>query len=225
VDRITGSVGRGGRNAHDDVRTVQRLLRESAHLLPGLERVPLDGNLDDRTADAIVAFQKRIVNLPTPDGRVDPRGRTFRILQGEQPHGVTSALRPFKANEGGGVLYAYEPADRQWGTAATLDALVRIARALKGSGIAVGVGDISFSNGGRMPPHASHTRGVDVDLRPQRDDEARAAVTLHDAHYSRERTRKVADADTKLVLFNDRAIPGVEPWVGHDNHLHVRFKA
>ncbi len=82
-----------------------------------------------------------------------------------------------------------------------------------------------------MPPHSSHKRGVDVDFRPLRTDGARAPVTIHDAKYSRTRTRELVKyirANTvlpvKLILFNDTAISGVQAYSGHDNHLHVRFE-
>lgn len=225
--RLSGSVGEGGRNAHDDVLLVQKQLNKNAHLAPEIGEVPESGALDEATARAILAFQRRIVRLSSPDGRVDPRGRTWRALLGDQPHGapvVFAQLMPTDAN-----LYLYENADRCWGTPTALNSVRRLADALSRLEIELGVGDISFPCGGRMPPHASHRRGVDVDLRPQRSDRARAPVTIHDPHYSRARTRQVVellsrDDNLKMILFNDGEIRGVRPWLGHDNHLHVRFK-
>jgi hypothetical protein len=227
--RITGSVGTGGRNAHDDVQVVQKLLLKNAHLVPEIGAVPQDGNLDDVTQAAILAFQKRIVGLSSPDGRVDPRGRTFRILQGEQPQAATVILTKFSSADSGGALYSYENQDRQYGTPATLDVVATMGRAFLAAGLQVGIGDISFMHGGRMPPHESHRRGVDVDLRLQRTDGAHVGVTIHDKEYSRDNTRKVvevvlAQPSTTLVLNNDSQIKGVRPWPGHDNHIHVRFK-
>ncbi len=223
--RLSASVGQGGRNVHDDVQLVQKLLNKNAHLAD-LGDVPEDGNLDDRTQQAILTFQKRIVRLAAPDGRVDPRGRTWNILLGEQPHAATEAFSQFTRGEG---CYPYENPDRMWGTPATLASIHRLGEALVPQGILIGVGDISFAHGGRMPPHASHRRGCDADLRPQRDDGQQAPVTFTDSHYSRARTQLIVDQahrDPNLVLifFNDGDIDGVRPWEGHNNHLHLRFK-
>lgn len=227
--RLTGSVGEGGRNVHDDVLTVQKLLNKNAHLVAAIGVVPEDGNLDARTQAAIVAFQRTIVHLSAPDGRIDPRGRTFRILEGEQPHAATVILTQLTVTENAGGFYLYENPDRQYGTPRALESIRNIAGALKTAGITIGVGDISFVHGGHMAPHESHRRGVDVDIRPQRDDQAHAPVTINDPHYSRDRTKQVveairADPNFELVLFNDKQIHGVRSWAGHDNHLHVRFK-
>ncbi|HSN98923.1 MAG TPA: penicillin-insensitive murein endopeptidase [Candidatus Nanopelagicales bacterium] len=225
--RLSGSVGQGGRNAHDDVQLVQKMLNKNAHLLPEIGRVPEDGNVDEATARAIVAFQRRIVRLSSPDGRVDPHGKTWKTLLGEQSHAATGAFVQLSAESEN--LYLYVPADRVWGTAKTIQSIRSLAVAVKPHGFEIAVGDISFAQGGKMPPHGSHTRGVDVDIRPQRADGKRAPVTITDPNYSRERTRKVvealqADANLKTILFNDEEIKGVKFYKGHHNHLHVRFK-
>jgi hypothetical protein len=68
-----------------------------------------------------------------------------------------------------------------------------------------------------------------VDIRPLRTDGARQRVTISEAAYSRENTRKVVEElhkDTNLdyIFFNDDDIEGVREWPGHADHLHVRFK-
>lgn len=225
--RLGGSVGQGGRNAHDDVQLVQIHLNKNAHLVTEIGRVPEDGVLDERTQRAILAFQRRIVRLSSPDGRVDPHGRTWRMLTGDQPHAATAAFVQLMAENSN--FYLYEKIDRTWGTPATIDSIRNMAAALIPAGITVGVGDISFPNGGRMAPHGSHRRGVDVDLRPQRKDGGRSPVNIHDPNYSRERTQIVVetlqkDPNLQLILFNDQKINGVRFYEGHHNHLHVRFK-
>ena len=78
---ISASVGRGGRNMPTDVGIVQTLLNR--HLpglgLPGLE---VNSTAGPETIAAIESFQQRVVKLSTPDGRVDPGGRTFVALAG-----------------------------------------------------------------------------------------------------------------------------------------------
>jgi peptidoglycan hydrolase-like protein with peptidoglycan-binding domain len=226
--RLSGSVGNGGRNVHDDVQLVQMLLNKNAHLVDEIGKVPEDGVLDDGTQQAIVAFQRTIVRLSAPDGRVDPHGRTWRVLLGDQPHAASVVLALLTENAAVNY-YCYESTDRRWGTPATLQSIRTLAANLLQEGIVIGVGDISFEHGGKMPPHASHTRGVDVDVRPQRVDEERRAVIISDPAYSRERTQIVVktvrkDPNLELILFNDSKIKDVRYWEGHNNHLHMRFK-
>src|SRR5262245_17800468 len=64
---------------------------------------------------------------------------------------------------GGLVSYQREP--RQYARAETIRALQAIGaawRLARPAGPRIGIGDISFRGGGRMPPHASHQHGVDV---------------------------------------------------------------
>lgn len=77
---IAASVGKNGRNNKPDVLTVQSLINKCiGYIVP---RAPLQttGACDDIMIDAIKDFQVRVVKLPTPDGRVDPNGRTLEAL-------------------------------------------------------------------------------------------------------------------------------------------------
>jgi penicillin-insensitive murein endopeptidase/putative peptidoglycan binding protein len=226
--RLTGSVGQGGRNAHDDVLLVQVQLNKNAHLVEAIGRVPEDGNLDDATQRAIIAFQRDVGRLSAPDGRVDPHGATWRRLVGDVPHAAVEAFSALTPVDGS--FYLYENQDRVWGTTLTLQSIRTLVATLRPAGIVLGIGDISYAQGGRMPPHASHRRGIDVDIRPQREDQARSPVRISDPAYSHDRTKLVVDAVTaddnlELIFFNDRKMPGVRFHEGHDNHLHCRFKA
>jgi penicillin-insensitive murein endopeptidase len=225
--RLTGSVGAGGRNAHDDVQQVQIQLNKNAHLVAEIGRVPEDGTLDDVTQRAIIAFQRRIVRLSTPDGRVDPHGRTWRLLLGDLPHAAPVVFSQLNAEDGS--FYLYSNRDRGWGTPTTIQSIRTVGAALNATGIVIGVGDISFAQGGKMPPHGSHRRGTDVDIRPQRTDGARIPVSINDPAYSHDNTLKMVEAlqrdpNLELILFNDSKITGVRFYEGHHNHLHVRFK-
>ncbi|MBP2325163.1 hypothetical protein JOF56_005548 [Kibdelosporangium banguiense] len=64
---LRGSVGRGGDNNPGDVLVVMRLLAAA-------------GYADADMAGAITRFQREVVEMSRPDGRVDPGGRTFRAL-------------------------------------------------------------------------------------------------------------------------------------------------
>ncbi|MBM4005124.1 MAG: peptidoglycan-binding protein [Planctomycetes bacterium] len=77
---ITSSVGRVGTNMSQDVSTVQSLLNR--HRNPPLTKLDVDGRIGPKTTDAIEEFQRRVVKLSNPDGRVDPNGKTLTALNG-----------------------------------------------------------------------------------------------------------------------------------------------
>jgi peptidoglycan hydrolase-like protein with peptidoglycan-binding domain len=226
--RLTGSVGKDARNAHDDVQIVQVQLNKNAHIVAEIGRLEEDGVMGAHTLRAILAFQSKIVKLSAPDGRIDPHGRTWRVLLGDLPHAAPTAFSQLTAEDGS--FYLYSNRDRVWGTAKTIQSLRTLAASLNASGIVIGVGDISFAQGGKMAPHGSHRRGTDVDIRPQRKDGGRVPIAITDPAYSHDNTLKMVqtlqrDSNLHLILFNDSKIKGVRFYKGHHNHLHVRFKA
>lgn len=77
---ISGSVGQGGANFQQDVRTVQTLLNKHASRIPGMTPLVVDGLIGPKTINAIKMFQKSAVGFPMPDGRVDVGGRTWQAL-------------------------------------------------------------------------------------------------------------------------------------------------
>lgn len=75
-------------NKSDDVKKIQHLLRSAQKLFSmaganfsfySRSIVPT-GSINDDTKAAIRAYQKNVLRLSTPDGRVDPQGRTFFSL-------------------------------------------------------------------------------------------------------------------------------------------------
>jgi len=81
---IVASVGRGGLNRTEDVLLVQALLNR--HSQAPQRPLVVDGVMSSRTIAAIEAFQRRVVNIHRPDGRIDPGDRTMAALarQAEQ---------------------------------------------------------------------------------------------------------------------------------------------
>jgi len=77
MNKIIASVGRNGTNHSADVALIQKLL--NAQKTPG-EIVPLkeDGIIGNKTISRIEYFQKDILNMVHPDGRIDPDGKTFK---------------------------------------------------------------------------------------------------------------------------------------------------
>ena len=137
--------------------------------------------------------------------------------------------------ERGTGFYSYSRyRHKQFGLAETIRAIETICHDWflnHRTGPLIGIGNISVRGGGPVPPHSSHQRGVDVDIRPLRSDGARVSVRYQDAAYSRSRTQELVNTiransilSIDIILFNDPDVVGVQPWPGHDDHLHVRFR-
>ncbi len=219
---IGKSVGRGGVNRAADVNVVKRLLNDHLTHLRRSTPLLLDGVVDEATINAISQFQRAMLGVPTPDGRVDPNGATLRALRAGGP---SFEQLPHT----GDGFYTYGSAAKRWGTPSTLTAVARVARAVRQElSLEIGIGNISLRLGGKMEPHASHRRGVDVDVRPLRTDGQRSPVTIDNSAYDRARTRTLVEILRReptlgLILFNDTTVAGVRSAAGHHNHLHVRF--
>jgi hypothetical protein len=79
MDEIEDSVGAGGVNRASDVRIVQQLLNQHMRSL-GLPLLVVDSDAGDITIEAIREYQRQVVGLVRPDGRIDAGGRTWRLL-------------------------------------------------------------------------------------------------------------------------------------------------
>lgn len=89
---IGASVGKGGVNELADVLVVQHLLNGWLSATRQ-ELVPTTGVCGPLTIDAIKAFQSRVLGAASPDGRIDPGGRTWQKLAAGTP-APTPAPRP-----------------------------------------------------------------------------------------------------------------------------------
>jgi putative chitinase len=88
---IHETVGRGGMNERDDVRTVQLLLNVNLARWAGTQPLDVDGRAGNQTATAIETFQRRNVPEADPTGRVDPRSPTLKALADALPAELTTA--------------------------------------------------------------------------------------------------------------------------------------
>ena len=127
--------------------------------------------------------------------------------------------------------YLISTSDRQYGTHATIQMLLDIARQQHWNlpGLSIGIGDISFKDGAIMLPHHAHRHGRNVDIRPFRKDRRRLPTNIHDPSYDGEMTDLLvkcllAHRNVHRILFNDPKINGVHAFPGHNNHLHVETK-
>ncbi len=84
------SVGRGGINQAADVKLIQRLLNK--YSIPRVS-VPLevDGKAGTKTYKRIELFQRAILKMKKPDGRIDPNGKTFKKLTETKPGAKSAA--------------------------------------------------------------------------------------------------------------------------------------
>jgi len=133
----------------------------------------------------------------------------------------------------GSGFECYGPLEKRYGRSEVVQAIKHVctewAKAFPNRP-RIGVGNMSFARGGLMPPHVSHQQGTDVDLAPIASTEEEIALTWDHPKYSRQRTQQLVDmirnnpiVNVRTILFNDPNVTGVEPWEGHDNHLHVSF--
>lgn len=214
LTRVLGSSSTG-----QAVRAVQRLLNEKR-----TARLTVTGRMDAATRAAIIAFQRHMGI--TADGVV--RGATWRALLGhfELPQFGLAALCDYSVGNG--------PAN--WGTGEAIGQLEAGASATYAAGYGpVAVGDIGLEHGDDIPLHQSHERGLEVDLRPMRDDNDQCAYPTNwrIGSYDRTATRALIQAirakapgHVKLIYFNDPVLirEGLARWyTGHDDHLHIRY--
>ena len=85
------SVGVGGVNRRGDVHLAQMQLNGVIGSL-SLGKLLVDGQIGPATINAILEFQRRIVKMQTPDGRIEPGGATHRQLSGLAPLPTKVAL-------------------------------------------------------------------------------------------------------------------------------------
>lgn len=93
-----------------------------------------------------------------------------------------------------------------------------------------GVGDISLADGVKSKLHATHSTGLEVDIRPLRKDGAEVGVLWYQQGYDHDATNKLIElfytyAPVDYVLFNDPEIFRTKPARNHDNHFHVKMRA
>lgn len=82
--QISASVGHGGVNRKADVLTVQTLINLNIGQLVPLKMVQM-GACGPDTIAAIRDFQRRVLKMANPDGRVDPNGKTLAKLSEAAP--------------------------------------------------------------------------------------------------------------------------------------------
>ena len=149
-----------------------------------------------------------------------------------RPVGAHPEVNTLLPRSGSGYI-SYSLKERQFGLPETIRALQVIGAAwqqARSQGPPMNIGDISFQGGGPMPPHKAHQRGIEVDIRPVRNDGRIEATSFQDPTYSQNLTQQLVNIirgnrilPVRNIFFNGPNIKGVRRLVGHDNHLHVSF--
>jgi hypothetical protein len=93
---ILKSVGQGGANQMADVKVIQQLLNSHTSAVGLTIPLRVDGAAGPKTISTIKEFQKRVVGLAVPDGKVDPGGRTLAKLN--LPASVGAPAKPTFVN-------------------------------------------------------------------------------------------------------------------------------
>jgi hypothetical protein len=83
--KITQAVGLGGANNLNDVKTVQTALNKLLKFIPPTKSLIVDGRLGShpenaKTVAAIKLFQRKVLNMVRPDGKIDANGRTHHKI-------------------------------------------------------------------------------------------------------------------------------------------------
>jgi putative chitinase len=71
--------------------TIQISINLNIHQLTPLKFLSEDGRIGTNTINAIKEFQSRVVKMNKPDGRVDPNGKTLKLLKKGFPNGFSEA--------------------------------------------------------------------------------------------------------------------------------------
>lgn len=95
---INKSVGLGGQNKPSDAFIIQRLLNECKTEFKGRGSLVPDGLPGQKTYNVIKAFQKTVVKMSHPDGRIDPTGKSFKKLISERDPKFISLNQSVAAN-------------------------------------------------------------------------------------------------------------------------------
>lgn len=78
---IIESVGHKAKNNKIDSKVIQAALNLAEHPEFNIShKLSVDGYIGSKTNDVIVLFQKNVLKMANPDGRIDPNGKTLKKL-------------------------------------------------------------------------------------------------------------------------------------------------
>ncbi|HYN86459.1 MAG TPA: penicillin-insensitive murein endopeptidase [Pyrinomonadaceae bacterium] len=196
------------------------------------------GKFGPQTEAALISFQQS--HGINPSGVLNDE--TYRALLASVPapvpqtdHGNPTSIDTVLPAEGRGfTTYRREPGGAdQVGRAATIRGVMQVAEewSTLHASPRLQIGDISRRRGGPFPPHGSHRKGVDVDIRPVTNNGREEPTNIHLGSYSHELTKELCQLIRRRVpgvriFFNDPRLISLgltQRLAGHNDHLHVRF--
>ncbi|GAB3750489.1 hypothetical protein GCM10027599_07850 [Yimella radicis] len=215
---LTPTIRPGDRGAA--VKAIQTLLNTKRG-----SGLTVDGVYGSGTKSAVVTFQRHAGI--TADGVVG--ATTWRNLAWHYAAPSWSNICDQDPDQNGAA---------NWGTGSTIGQLEAAAARFRTTGQGrLPLGDISHEHGGDIDGHASHEKGVDVDVWPIRTDSAQCSagrITWRSSTYDRAATRQLVKAiraaapgQVVLIYFNDKTLIDeglTRPLQNHDNHLHIRYR-
>ena len=93
--KISASVEHKGINHPEDVKLIQNLLNTKNN-----SKLVVDGIAGAKTKNAIAIFQRDIVKMPQPDGRVDVNMNTWKALIGQYtPQTIQTTPQPIQQSK------------------------------------------------------------------------------------------------------------------------------
>lgn len=98
--KISGSVGKGGKNKPEDTKVVQELLNGFTKSC-GFKKLDVDGLIGPKTNAAIKTFQEKAVGMAKADSRVDPGGKSLATLNLGPKKAEAQAKKEEKAQQSG----------------------------------------------------------------------------------------------------------------------------
>ncbi len=127
-----------------------------------------------------------------------------------------------------------------WGTAKAISCIENVGRLWAGSGVKLGINDISKKNGGRFSGHSSHQIGLDIDVRYIRKDGINSPLHIvqtprdYDSASSKSLIEDFVQSCDVQLVFVDIDKVGFDvvsesgntilyDAPGHSNHFHVRL--
>ncbi|MDH5178991.1 MAG: hypothetical protein OEZ39_08320 [Gammaproteobacteria bacterium] len=147
---IKQSVGQGGKNAKNDVYFIQELINLLSYDDDRIPAVVVDGKAGTKTNTAIYKFQQHIVKLKSPDSRIDPDGRSEKILVSKvvenDPEAIPQLLKKYKITRAKQVAVGSGPRQIQYLTNAKKVVSTYSENIIKLAMAFAGINNCSFSS-------------------------------------------------------------------------------
>lgn len=221
---ITAPVGdprKGAVNHQLDVLTVQAYLNNWIlyGALNGRVALLTSGRCDAAMIEAIRMFQKVVVGMPSPDGRIDPNRKTFNRLTGQVTKVTAAQLKQVNWKQHQPIFYKFELL-----MAENFPFLTRLGYSKHWSGMWAFV-DRTTKSGGRSD-HAEG-RGIDVYLSAFKPDEKALGDGLFEMFLNNSRPLGVDHVIwNRRIWSQDKGGPRAYTNAAngpHTDHVHVSF--